>query len=222
MSEANPFWFDRALTTPSTPGDVEVEGARIHYECWGEVGLPGIALVHGSNAHLEWWRFVAPLLADQFRVVALDSSGNGDSGWRERYSGELLAAEVAAVCEAAALGPAPFVIGHSFGGFTVLETGHHYGGQLGGLIFMDFTVAPPEQYLEWGMRSEREEVKPRVLGEATREDVHEDTVNGAEASVTLAEDRPRLAAGEFGSDQFCITNNGVHAEVREILGLVFW
>jgi pimeloyl-ACP methyl ester carboxylesterase len=161
MSEANPFWFDRALTTPSTPGDVEVEGARIHYECWGEVGLPGIALVHGSNAHLEWWRFVAPLLADQFRVVALDSSGNGDSGWRERYSGELLAAEVAAVCEAAALGPAPFVIGHSFGGFTVLETGHHYGGQLGGLIFMDFTVAPPEQYLEWGMRSEREEVKPR-------------------------------------------------------------
>ena len=156
-----PFWFQRALDTPSSPGDVEVAGANIHFETWGEVGNPGIALIHGSNAHLEWWRFVAPFLADQFRVVALDSSGNGDSGWREKYTGELLAAEVHAVCEAAELGPRPFIVGHSFGGFTVLETGHHYGEKLGGIIFMDFTVAPPEQYVEWGLRSEREGVQPR-------------------------------------------------------------
>jgi pimeloyl-ACP methyl ester carboxylesterase len=161
MTEQKPFWFDRALAAPSAPGDVMVADARIHYETWGEAGNPGIALVHGSNAHLEWWRFVAPFLADQFRVVALDSSGNGDSGWRKRYTGKLLADEVAAVCEAAELGPSPFLVGHSFGGFTVLETGHYHGEALGGIIFMDFTVAPPEQYLEWGNRVEREEVKPR-------------------------------------------------------------
>ncbi len=155
-----PFWYDRALAAPSTPGDVEVEGARIHYEAWGEVGAPGIALVHGSNAHLEWWRFVAPFLADQFRVVALDSSGNGDSGWRERYSGAQLAAEVWAVCEAAQLGPRPFIVGHSFGGFVVLETAHRWGDALGGVVFMDFTVAPRSQYVEWGMRATREGVKP--------------------------------------------------------------
>ena len=159
MSES-PFWFQRALDTPSTPGDVEVAGANIHFETWGEVGNPGIALIHGSNAHLEWWRFVAPFLADQFRVVALDSSGNGDSGWREKYTGELLAAEVIAVCEAAELGPNPVIAGHSFGGFTVLETGHFHGSSLGGIIFLDFTVAPPEQYMEWGMRAEREGVAP--------------------------------------------------------------
>lgn len=161
MSEENPFWFDRALDTPSETADVSVEGVSIHYETWGKPGNPGIALVHGSNAHLEWWRFVAPFLADQFRVVALDSSGNGDSGWRERYTGRLLADEVHAVCEAAGLGPRPFVAGHSFGGFTVLETGHHYGDRLGGILFLDFTVAPPEQYLEWGLRAEREGVEPR-------------------------------------------------------------
>lgn len=168
MSEA-PFWFDRALAAPSEPGDVTVAGVSIHYETWGEVGKPGIALVHGSNAHLEWFRFVAPFLSDQFRVVALDSSGNGDSGWREKYTGELLANEVAAVCEAAELGPKPFVVGHSFGGFTVLETGHYHGQDLGGLIFMDFTTAPPEQYVEWGLRAEREGVEP---GRKTR--VYED------------------------------------------------
>jgi pimeloyl-ACP methyl ester carboxylesterase len=155
-----PYWYRRALAAPSQPGDVVVDGARIHYEAWGDVGLPGVVLVHGSNAHLEWWRFVAPFLADQFRVVALDSSGNGDSAWRDRYSAELLAREVFDAGRAASVGDRPFIVGHSFGGFVVLEAAHRYGGELGGVIFMDFTVAPPEQYMEWGMRAQREGVKP--------------------------------------------------------------
>jgi pimeloyl-ACP methyl ester carboxylesterase len=158
---SKPFWFDRALQTPSETGNVSVDGADIHFEAWGERGRPGVVLVHGSNAHLEWWRFVAPFLADQFRVAALDSSGNGDSAWRERYTGEVLAKEVWEVCQAAELGPRPFVVGHSFGGFVVLEAGHRYGADLGGIIFMDFTTAPPEQYVEWGLRAEREGVQPK-------------------------------------------------------------
>ena len=39
-------------------------------------------------------------------------------------------------------------------GFAALETGHHYGDRLGGVLFMDFTVAPPEDYIEWGLRVE--------------------------------------------------------------------
>jgi pimeloyl-ACP methyl ester carboxylesterase len=157
----HPYWFDRALAAPSERGDVNVDGVAIHFEAWGDTGQPGLALIHGSNAHLEWWRFVAPFLADRFRVVALDSSGNGDSGWRERYTGEVLAREVWEVAQAARLGVRPFVAGHSFGGFVALETGHRYGEQLGGVIFLDFTTAPPEQYVEWGRRAEREQVQPR-------------------------------------------------------------
>src|SRR5262245_42015827 len=155
-----PYWYRRALAAPSQAGDVVVDGARIHYETWGEIGLPGVVLVHGSNAHLEWWRFVAPFLGDQFRVVALDSSGNGDSAWRDRYSAEVLAREVFDAGRAASVGDRPFIVGHSFGGFVVLEAAHRYGDKLGGVIFMDFTVAPPEQYMEWGMRAQREGVKP--------------------------------------------------------------
>jgi pimeloyl-ACP methyl ester carboxylesterase len=71
-----------------------------------------------------------------------------------------MAKEVFAVCQAAELGPKPFVVGHSFGGWVVLQTGHFYGAELGGIIFMDFTTAPPEQYVEWGLRAEREGVQP--------------------------------------------------------------
>ncbi len=155
MSENNlPEWYNRALDSARDDAFVAVEGCRIHYATWGEIGKPGIVLVHGSNAHLEWWRFVAPFLADQFRVAAIDLSGNGDSGWREKYSGEFFAKEVMAVCEAASLGEKPFVVAHSFGGFVALETGHYFGHKLGGIIFADFTISPPEQYLEWGNQIE--------------------------------------------------------------------
>ena len=153
---AVPHWFRRALDAPSQAADVLVHGVNIHYETWGEVGKPGIVLIHGSSAHLEWWRFVAPYLADQFRVVALDSSGNGDSGWRRRYGGRIFADEVWAVCTAARLGPRPFVVGHSFGGFVALEVGCVHGAQLGGVLFLEYTTGPPEQYAEWGLRVARE------------------------------------------------------------------
>ena len=158
--EDKPFWFDRAINYPSENSIVKVDGAPIHFTTWGEKGLPGVILIHGSNAHKEWWRFTAPFLAENFRIAALDLSGNGDSGWREKYTKENFANEVWKVCEAAELGERPFVVGHSFGGFVALETGDLYGDLLGGILFMDFTVAPPEEYVEWGLRVEREGVKP--------------------------------------------------------------
>ena len=172
---AAPHWLQRALDAPSQARDISVEGVNIHFETWGESGRPGIVLVHGSNAHLEWWRFVAPYLADQFRVAALDSSGNGHSGWRQRYSGRVLAEEVRAVCQAAQLGARPFVVGHSFGGFVALETGRLYGSELGGILFLDYTTAPPEQYLEWGMRASREGVR---AGRTTRVYANRATILG--------------------------------------------
>ncbi|MCZ6504203.1 MAG: alpha/beta hydrolase [Gammaproteobacteria bacterium] len=153
-SESRPEWFQRAIDAGRNDAEVMVEGCKVHYATWGEVGKPGIILIHGSNAHLEWWRFVAPFLADQFRVASMDLSGNGDSGWREKYSGELYAKEVKAVCEEAQLGSKPFVVAHSFGGFVAQETGHNFGEELGGNVICDFTESPPENYTEWGRQIE--------------------------------------------------------------------
>ena len=167
--DVRPEWFQRALDHEPSHGTVAVDGCDIHYGVWGDVGKPGIVMIHGSNAHFEWWRFVAPFLADQFRVASMDLSGHGDSGWREKYSGEVFAREVEAVCEAAELGNEPFVVAHSFGGFVALEAGFQFGERLGGIIFADFTVMPPEKYNEWGREMERRGGQP---ARATR--VYED------------------------------------------------
>lgn len=158
--DKSPWWYRQALDAVSETGSVEVLGAKIHYETWGREG-PGIVLAHGSNGHLEWWRFVAPLLADRFRVAAFDLSGNGDSSWRERYTPEVFAEEAWQVAQAAGLPGRPFVVGHSFGGFVALETAHRYGDALAGAVFVDFTVASPAQSVEWGRRAETRGKKPR-------------------------------------------------------------
>lgn len=156
-----PEWYQRAIAAERQDAYVEVEGCRIHYASFNQgdetsqsEDKPGIVLLHGSNAHLEWWRFVAPFLTDDFNVVAMDLSGNGDSHWRERYSGELFAKEVMGVAEHAGLGRNPYIVGHSFGGYVTLETAYHFGDQLGGALFCDYTVAAPEQFEEWGNRAE--------------------------------------------------------------------
>lgn len=164
-----PHWFSKGLSTPSSTHTVEVEGTTISYELWDQVNrdeapeppLPGLVLIHGSNAHLEWWRFIAPLLADQFRVAAIDLSGHGNSGWRDRYDGAQLGREVWAVCQDAQLGERPVVVGHSFGGYVALEAADQFSEQMSGVLFMDFTVAAPEEYVEWGLRVEREGVDPK-------------------------------------------------------------
>lgn len=94
--------------------DLEIAGCRIRYAVTGD-GPRTIVLVHGFGAHRMWWHLVEPLLADEFRVVALDLSGNGHSGRREEYSAQLHALEIAGVTTAVGGGRA-LLVGHSMGG----------------------------------------------------------------------------------------------------------
>ena len=113
-----PDWFTRALAVPWTDERVEVGGTSIHYLAWGEPGRRGLVFVHGGGAHAHWWTHVAATFADEFRVVALDLSGHGDSGHREQYAIEQWTDEVVAVAEAGGIDGRPVVVGHSMGGFV--------------------------------------------------------------------------------------------------------
>src|SRR6266581_4475373 len=118
-----PAWFTRAVNSPFEDRFIEVEGCRIHYLRWGKVGRPGLLLVHGGFAHAHWWDFIAPFFAEHYRVAAIDLSGMGDSGHREKYSSEMFVNEVISVCSDAGFGDKPIIVGHSFGGFVALKSG---------------------------------------------------------------------------------------------------
>lgn len=143
-----PGWFQRAIAIEPESRTIMVEGAPVHYLRWGDRSKPGLLLVHGNGAHARWWSFIAPFLAHEYSVAAIDVSGMGDSGWREKYSIEVFAEEQMAVCEDAGFfknEEPPIIVGHSFGGFITILTGAIHGERLAGTVIVDSPVNPPER-----------------------------------------------------------------------------
>ncbi|MBK6960583.1 MAG: alpha/beta hydrolase [Gammaproteobacteria bacterium] len=142
MADDLPPWFNDALTQPVQTGGVTVQGCPIAYRCWGSLGRPGLLLIHGFNAHSHWWDFIAPAFAADYRVVALDCSGAGDSGHREHYDLDTFADEVIAVAEAADIGAPMLVVGHSFGGGIALRTAARFPERVKAMISVDAKLVP--------------------------------------------------------------------------------
>lgn len=143
-----PAWFDAAIGQAPERSTIPVEGANIELLTWGEIGKPGILFLHGNGAHADWWSFIAPFFANDWRVAAISWSGMGGSDWRPAYSAELFAAEIFAAVEAARLeagGVKPIVVGHSFGGFPTLYCAARHPERLRGAIMADSSIQPPDK-----------------------------------------------------------------------------
>ena len=143
-----PDWFRRALAVPYEDHTVEVAGCSIHFVAWGEPGRPGIVFVHGGGAHAHWWTHVAATFASEFRVVAVDLSGHGDSGHREVYALEQWTEEVMAAAAAGGIAGRPVLVGHSMGGFVTIATAALHGDGVAGLVICDSPVTEPDPEVE--------------------------------------------------------------------------
>ena len=142
---AIPDWFWAAVETEAVAGTVEVDECDVAYRVWGEAGKAPMLLIHGMNAHSHWWDFIAPQLLDEYRVVAMDLTGMGDSDYRYGYDAETYAAEIAAVCDAAELGEDVVVVGHSFGGTMAVKAVNLAPNRYGALVLVDSGLRHPDE-----------------------------------------------------------------------------
>ena len=165
----SPRWFAEAIAHKPESRFVTVNGARIHYLRWGDAAKPGVLLVHGNAAHAYWWSFIAPFLARDYHVAALDLSGMGDSDWRapqgeqSGYAMETFAEEEMAVMADAGMFAAlkpPVIVAHSFGGFVTMQAGAVYGDRLSGIVIIDSPINPPVREGD-GRGGDPREHKPR-------------------------------------------------------------
>lgn len=143
-----PGWFRQALEVPFEDGRVEVAGATVHYVAWGPPDRPGLVFVHGGGAHAHWWTHVAARFADDFRVLALDLTGHGDSDHRDVYDFGQWTEEVVAVAAAGRIEGPPVLVGHSMGGFVTIVTAALHGDRLSGVIVCDSPVTEPDPEVE--------------------------------------------------------------------------
>ncbi|MEZ5930880.1 MAG: alpha/beta fold hydrolase [Alphaproteobacteria bacterium] len=88
-------------------------------QTYGRGGSP-IVILHGLLGAGRNWTTIAKRLGEGHKVVTLDMRNHGSSPWADDMSYPLMAADVRAYIENAALGPVT-VIGHSMGGKTAMR-----------------------------------------------------------------------------------------------------
>ena len=62
-----------------TDHNVEVNGLNIHYLDWGGPSSRNLLLAHGQGGNAHNWDHIARALHEEFRVIAIDQRGHGDS-----------------------------------------------------------------------------------------------------------------------------------------------
>jgi len=139
-------WFEAVLAIEPERSFFEVDGANIELLTWGEVGKPGLLFLHGNAAHADWWSFIAPFFAADFRCAAISWSGMGRSDWREQYAIPTFAKEALTAIEVAGLaasGEPPVIVAHSFGGFPTLYICAEHPDAITGAMLVD--SSPPKK-----------------------------------------------------------------------------
>lgn len=103
---------DTAILASEQPIDIPFREGALKARRWGHRG-PVILLVHGWGSRLtQWDRFVDPLVASGFRVVAFDAPAHGESSGLQT---DMLEYAHAVARVAHAVGPVHAVVAHSFG-----------------------------------------------------------------------------------------------------------
>ncbi len=121
-----------------TPRDelVTVDGLEFHYRDWGGSGQP-VLLLHGLASTCHIWDMVAPLLAQDHAVIALDQRGHGESAKpTEGFDFASVTQDVLGVIKHLG-GAAPVVVGHSWGGSVALELAVQAPKSLKGMAWID-------------------------------------------------------------------------------------
>ena len=144
----NPDWFNQALDKEHTSKFVEVNGARIEYMEWGNPKNQSVIMLHGTNAHAHWFKFIGSMLSEKYHFVVMSFSGKGGSDWRSFYTRDTFVDDVWGVVKDTGMED-PIVVGHSFGGMVSLITASKHSEDMSGLLLVDFVVNKPEEHHEW-------------------------------------------------------------------------
>ncbi len=121
---------------------INVEGARLHYQEFGDRTAPTLVLIHGFTASLYVWHRVAPLLADAgFHVIAVDLIGFGYSEkprWFD-YSIQSQARMISRFMNRLGIGRATLV-GSSYGGAVAMTICLDYPEFVEKLVLIDAVI----------------------------------------------------------------------------------
>lgn len=111
-------WVTRAAEAFGGGRVLELSGPDLNVREYGSGGERAVVLLHGYSASIQWWEAVAPELARNARVIAIDLIGHGGSESprdQTAYSADKQATAVHRALDELGVRHAT-LIGHSMGG----------------------------------------------------------------------------------------------------------
>jgi 3-oxoadipate enol-lactonase len=129
---------------------IRANGIDLALRAAGPENGPPLVLLHALGESAADWDRIVPAFAGDWRVLAVDLRGHGDSDHPGTYSLELMRDDVLALLDALGLDRVDLV-GHSLGGFVAHLVAQHSPGRVARLVLEDVTaplprsVPPPER-----------------------------------------------------------------------------
>ena len=117
---------------------LDIGGLRIHYLDWGGDSQRTLLLVHGQGGNAHNWDHIAAELHDEFRIIAIDQRGHGESDHaREGYAVTAFASDLERFADA--LGIAPYsYCGASLGARNGIAYAGDRSDQLKHFVCLDY------------------------------------------------------------------------------------
>jgi pimeloyl-ACP methyl ester carboxylesterase len=121
-----------AAPSPEVVPLVTCDGARLRVHAYGPLDREVIVLIHGWSCCVEYWNPQINAFAGEYRVVAYDQRGHGESEMGTRTLGpDQLADDLSAVLDAVLRpGQRAVLVGHSMGGMTIQAWAGRYPEQV--------------------------------------------------------------------------------------------
>ncbi|KUJ66982.1 hydrolase [Streptomyces albus subsp. albus] len=123
--------------------ELTIDGRRLSFLDYGGTGRP-LLVLHGHMSEGASFAHLAAALGTEWRVIAPDQRGHGDSDRAEEYTREGYLADLLALIEHLSLTEPLVVLGHSLGGINAYHLAADRPDLVSALINVDAPVYLPD------------------------------------------------------------------------------
>lgn len=160
---------------------VTLNRLELHYLDWGDEDKPILLCLHGSTGQAHAWDFLGEAIGEEWRMIALDMRGHGDTEWAQGdYTIASFADDIAA-----------------FVSYLDVPSIHLVGLSLGGIVAMTYTGRHPEKVAKLVLVDIAPEMSAAAIQRLTRSQPYPDQFESLDAALDWALS-DYLWAGEAG------------------------
>lgn len=150
------LFFSEIMLYASVEKVKSKDGVEIAYTVYGNGDL-SIVFVHGWSCDKSYWNDQLKTFSSKYKLITIDLAAHGESGARrENYTIELFGEDVAAVVNKLKLEKV-ILVGHSMGGYVIIESARQLKEKVIGLIGADTYHSFKD---DWTAEQKEEFLKP--------------------------------------------------------------